>query len=134
MVKAEPFGYITEGPLYGWQAEEKYKRTNNAFYPPHSNQFHVDDNDPNRKKFDTHIWVEVNIAAANQADRVVDVCHGLYKLGQNPDVVLPAGQYNRQDYLLAATRPPPGKPQPERVFTGMIPIPYRWPRALRQHA
>jgi hypothetical protein len=86
------FGYVPEGPLFGWTAQ-RYRNLNSPFWQPNDPWHFANPNDPQRTSFNNHAWVEY---ATTQSRRVVDVCHALLVGG---NVVLSDGSQVRATYI-----------------------------------
>ncbi|KAK3694278.1 hypothetical protein B0T22DRAFT_452129 [Podospora appendiculata] len=74
-----PWGYITDGPLFGY-ATDISRQCNNPFWdsnpsPDPNTPWHLDRNNPLRTSFSSHCFA-IFRAAANNALRIIDVCHG----------------------------------------------------------
>lgn len=88
------FGYINEGPLFGWP---QYPNCNSPFFsegqPYYSNPADLD-----RKPFDNHAWIEVAPDPGNPTNRtVMDATHGLSSSSVCPN----NGTQDRETYLNA---------------------------------
>ncbi|KXJ87999.1 hypothetical protein Micbo1qcDRAFT_207751 [Microdochium bolleyi] len=77
------FGYITDGPLFGYLQN-----------PPGDDSYH-----PRRTQFGNHAWTEVRVG--NQY-RVLETCHAGLNGGVITDVVIQAGQSTRQAWVQGA--------------------------------
>lgn len=115
-MKAEPFGYMPPGPLFGWNINEnRFQTCNNPFwwtgpatgtqqYPPGSP--HVESKDPARTKFKRH-W----FACFGPDYMAVDACHSVGPA--------PAGLASgTEEYYIYYDRASENDPEFEPEYTG----------------
>ena len=98
MVEGRPWGFIKDGPLFGYLTHQS-RRCNNPFWdanPPAHPQhpWHLARADPNREPFGGHCVAVVQFP--NQ-ENVVDVCHG--SLEPNGNLVIYGGGLELDQYV-----------------------------------
>ncbi len=96
-----PFGYIPDGPLYGWDEPRRNLNSPVWNFQPFVMPWHyVNHRHPWRTFFHSHGWVEY--ITVNHW-RVIDICHGLYVPG-GQDTISDGSQTSLQ-YMRAARDP-----------------------------
>ncbi|KAH8689221.1 hypothetical protein GQ44DRAFT_262089 [Phaeosphaeriaceae sp. PMI808] len=99
----KPFGYVTDGPLFGWP---QYQNLNSPFWlspwlEPNKPQHFNNPLDPNRTRFTNHAFTEVAFVLAPATQQVVDVCKAVLPAA-GPPIVISNGSQDRGAYLAAA--------------------------------
>ncbi|KAK3336425.1 hypothetical protein B0T19DRAFT_453837 [Cercophora scortea] len=102
----QPWGYITDGPLFGY-ATDQSRRCNNPFWdglppPVPSTPWHLPQKDTLRDYFYSHC-IAVFTRAADKTPRIIDVCHG--SIDANNAISIFAGNLNGVQYFNLAVDP-----------------------------
>jgi hypothetical protein len=91
------YGFIPDGPLIGWP---QYPNCNSPyFYGSFLPYYAEPPQNPLRKKFANHSWIEVTDSAGGRI--VLDPTHCLQATPNNP----PSGTDSRSNYIAAASDP-----------------------------
>lgn len=102
----EWFGYVTEGPLFGWSINlGQWMRCNNPFFGSSGNVYYnaAGLHDVARQPFGNHAWVEVVTGqGAPLALRVIEVCHAKYDPNNVNNPTICKGNINRGTWLQGA--------------------------------
>ncbi|KAI0127173.1 hypothetical protein BJ170DRAFT_624477 [Xylariales sp. AK1849] len=99
------YGYIPEGPLFGWNYDPYTNCNSPFFYPSPPGAPHVNANDPNRAMFSCHYFTMVEAPAVGGDPVVLDACHAV----TNAPAGLSRGTQNLGTYFSNSTDvgPPP---------------------------
>ena len=96
-IYCDSYGYINPGPLIGWP---QFPNCNSPFFSEGEPFYPEPPENPGRRQFSNHAWIEVTPDLANPMARtVLDATHCLHAAPNDPAI----GTQSRDAYLLAQT-------------------------------